>query len=172
MWYFLVYLSLSHTVSWVRCGTSLYWFLIFVFFPTLSCTGLSACLVINPIICYRFSFPFVCTTVGQRQHWHYKYISWVWGWDKKSIQRITIWHHEACWVMTNGDHEWHIFYHTLTLIMNFFSCSPQNTSFYIGKTWTRLPGNPEYSEMRHGDVVSTFPWRHGWTCGCSFFIVP
>ena len=26
-----------------------------------------------------------------------------------------------------------IFSITLTLIMNFFSCSPQNTSFYIGK---------------------------------------
>ena len=33
---FLVYLSLSHTVSWVRCGTSLYRFLIFAFFPTLT----------------------------------------------------------------------------------------------------------------------------------------
>ena len=127
-----MYLSLSHTVSWVRCGTSLYWFLIFVFFPTLSCTGLSACLVINPIICYSFSFPFVCTTVGQRQHWHYKYLSWVWGWDKKSIQRITIWHHEACWVMTNGDHEWHIFYHPYT-DNEFFFLLTTKYLIYIGK---------------------------------------
>ena len=28
---FLVFLSLSHTVSWVMCGTWLYWFLIFAF---------------------------------------------------------------------------------------------------------------------------------------------
>ena len=31
---FLVFLSLSHMVSWVRCGTWLYWFLIFAFFLT------------------------------------------------------------------------------------------------------------------------------------------
>ena len=35
MWYFLVFLSLFHTVYWVRCGTWLYQFLIFTFFLTL-----------------------------------------------------------------------------------------------------------------------------------------
>ena len=35
MWCFLVVLSLSHTVSFVRCGTWLYRFLIFAFFLTL-----------------------------------------------------------------------------------------------------------------------------------------
>ena len=30
-----VFFSLSHTVSWVLCGTWLYWILIFAFFPTL-----------------------------------------------------------------------------------------------------------------------------------------
>ena len=34
MWYFLVFLSLSHTVSWVRCATLLYWFLIFALLCT------------------------------------------------------------------------------------------------------------------------------------------
>ena len=34
MWCFLVFLSLSHVVSWVRCGTWLYRFLIFAFFLT------------------------------------------------------------------------------------------------------------------------------------------
>ena len=34
MWCFLIYLSLSHTVSCVRCGTWSYRFLIIVFFPT------------------------------------------------------------------------------------------------------------------------------------------
>ena len=42
---FIVFLSLSHLVSWVRCGTWLYWFLIFALFLTLfqllHCTGLS-----------------------------------------------------------------------------------------------------------------------------------
>ena len=32
MWRFLVLLSLSHKVSWIRSGTWLYWFLIFAFF--------------------------------------------------------------------------------------------------------------------------------------------
>ena len=35
MWCFLVFLSLSHTVSWVRCGTWLCWFQIFAFFLSL-----------------------------------------------------------------------------------------------------------------------------------------
>ena len=34
MWCFLVFLSLSHVVSWVRCGTCLYRFLIFALFLT------------------------------------------------------------------------------------------------------------------------------------------
>ena len=32
-----MFLSLSHTVSWVRCGTWLFRFLIFAFFFTLTC---------------------------------------------------------------------------------------------------------------------------------------
>ena len=36
MWCFIDLLSLSHVVSWIRCGAWLYWFLIFVFFLTLS----------------------------------------------------------------------------------------------------------------------------------------
>ena len=31
------------------------------------------------------------------------------GRTEKSVLRITIWHHEACRVMTNGDPEGHIF---------------------------------------------------------------
>ena len=34
MWYLLVFLLLSHIVSWVRWGTWLYWFLIFAYFVT------------------------------------------------------------------------------------------------------------------------------------------
>ena len=44
------------------------------------------------------------------------------------------------------------FYPILTRKMDTFSCSPLNTSFYIGKHKKMLPENPEYAEMRHGDV--------------------
>ena len=50
---------------------------------------------------------------------------------EKSIPRITDWHHKACRVMTNGDRERWIFYPTLIRIMDYFSCSPLITSFYI-----------------------------------------
>ena len=46
----------------------------------------------------------------------------------KSTQRITVWHHEACQVMTNGDPEGWIFYPTLSRIAESFSCS---TLFFI-----------------------------------------
>ena len=41
----------------------------------------------------------------------------------KSVLRIAVWHHKACRVMTNDDLEGRIFYPTLTLIMESFSCS-------------------------------------------------
>ena len=80
------------------------------------------------------------------------------GGIEKSVPRITDWHHKACQVMTNSDHEGQIF-------LDSFSCSPLNTSFYIGRTWKRLPENPEFAKMRHGDVIFTVQWRHGSTCG-------
>ena len=77
-----------------------------------------------------------------------------------AVPRITGRRHEACGVMTNGDREGRIF--LLSQIMDSFSCSPLNTSFYIGKTWKRLPENPEYAEMRHGDIILTLglQWRN------------
>ena len=36
---------------------------------------------------------------------------------EKSVPRITVWHHEACHVMTNGDPEGRFFYPTLTRLM-------------------------------------------------------
>ena len=56
---------------------------------------------------------------------------------EKSVPRITFWHHRACRVMTNGDPNRRIFYPTLTPIMDSFSCSPINTSFYIGKNMNK-----------------------------------
>ena len=49
---------------------------------------------------------------------------------EKSVPRITIWHHEACRVMTNGDHHG-FFYPTPTRIMDSFSCSPLFLYFKI-----------------------------------------
>ena len=37
--------------------------------------------------------------------------------------------------------------------MDSLSCLPLNTSFYMEKHEKRLPENPEYAEMSHGDVL-------------------
>ena len=65
------------------------------------------------------------------------------GGIEKSVPRITVWHHEVCRVMTNGDHEGRIF---LTRIMDSLSCSPLDTAFYVLKM---LPEVHEYAEMQH-----------------------
>ena len=75
------------------------------------------------------------------------------GWIGKSILRIVVWHHKACQVMTNGDSEGRIFPSYPHTNNELFFCSPLNTSFYIGKTWKRLPEILEYAKMRHGDVI-------------------
>ena len=54
------------------------------------------------------------------------------GGIEKYVLRITVWHHKACWEMTNGDQEGQIFFYPiLTGIMDSFSCSPSNTTFYV-----------------------------------------
>ena len=45
--------------------------------------------------------------------------------------------------------------------MDFFSCSLLNTSILFEKHEKKIPENPEYAEMRHGDVNLTFQWHHG-----------
>ena len=35
----------------------------------------------------------------------YRYLSWVYGGDRKSVTRVTDGHHEACQVMPNSDPE-------------------------------------------------------------------
>ena len=69
---------------------------------------------------------------------------------EKSVPRITI---LASLVMPIGNPRYGFFYHTLTRIIDSFSCSPLNMSFYIGKTCKRLPENHENAEMRHGEVI-------------------
>ena len=51
-------------------------------------------------------------------------------------------------------------YPILTQITDSFSCSPLNTSFYTGKTWTDFKKNSEYPKMQHGDVILTLQWHH------------
>ena len=48
-------------------------------------------------------------------------------------------------MMTNGYHTDGLFYPILTQIMDYFSCSPLNTSFYDEKNMKLLP---EFDEMQ------------------------
>ena len=77
---------------------------------------------------------------------------------EKSVPRSTDWHHEAwrheAWrVMPIGDHEGPI----LKQIMDYFSCSPLSITFhcilYLKNMKKRLQENPEFAEIRHGDVI-------------------
>ena len=83
----------------------------------------------------------------------YSYL-WAWGGIRKSVPRIMDWHHDACRVMTNGDHEGQIFYPTLTRIMDSFSCSPLNTAVYVLKMFPEIP---EFllEATCHDDVILT-----------------
>ena len=85
----------------------------------------------------------------------YKNLSCVRGWDRKIRPEDHRLASQACRVMTNGDSEGLIFLSHLTQIMDSVSCSPLNSSFYIKETLKRLPENPEYVMMLHGDVILT-----------------
>ena len=88
-------------------------------------------------------------------------------WIEKSVPRITDWHHKACRVMTNVDHKGRIF-QSHPYMNN--GCFFLLTTKYLERTWKRLSGNPEYAEMRHGDVIWTLQRRHGSVWGCSCFL--
>ena len=68
-------------------------------------------------------------------------------------------------MMTNGDHEGRVFLSHPHTNNGFFFLLTTKYSFYIDKAWKRLPENPEYAEMRHGDVILTLQRSHGSTCG-------
>ena len=62
------------------------------------------------------------------------------GGIEKSVLRITVWHHKACRVMTNGDHDGQIFqYHPLTNSGFFFLLTIKYRSLCL----KRLPEVPE-----------------------------
>ena len=58
------------------------------------------------------------------------------GLKNPPLRSPTDWHHEACRVMTNGDHEGQIFLsHPHTYDRSLYSCTPLNMAFlylYIG----------------------------------------
>ena len=56
------------------------------------------------------------------------------GWIGKSVSRITVWHHEACRVMTNGDQEGRIFFYPILIQkMDSILCSSLHTEFRVLK---------------------------------------
>ena len=59
------------------------------------------------------------------------------------------------------DHKYRFFHPIITRIMDSFSCSLLNTSFYIGKGFQK---NLNTLKCDIGDLILTFQWRHGSTC--------
>ena len=54
------------------------------------------------------------------------------GGNATSIPRITVWHHEACQIMTKGYHEENGFVKPIhTQILDSFSLSPLNSTSYV-----------------------------------------
>ena len=82
------------------------------------------------------------------------------GGIEKSVPRITDWHHEACRVMAIGDRDRRIFLpHHHTHDGYFFYLI-----LYL-KEVKRLPENPKFAEMRHGDVILTLRINVRPACG-------
>ena len=84
------------------------------------------------------------------------------GGIEKSVPRITVWHLEACqWWQTVTARDGYILSH---------NHSKNNGIFFLLTTkyrilhW-RLPENPEFAEMRHGDVILTLQLHRRSTCG-------
>ena len=74
------------------------------------------------------------------------------GGIEKSVQRITVWHHEACRVMTNLDQEGQIFQSNLLRNNGFFFLL--TIKYHILCFKKGLPEVPEYAEMRHDMMTS------------------
>ena len=77
------------------------------------------------------------------------------GWIEKSVPRFTDWHHEACRVMTIGDREGCIFLSYPHTNNGFFFLLTTKYLILFKKDMKRLPENPKYAEMIHGDVPLT-----------------
>ena len=81
-------------------------------------------------------------------------------------------------MMSNGDREGRIFRsHPHTNNSLFFLLTTISVSHLIlEKTCKRLPEDPEFGEMRNGDIILTIAMTSRVDvrpmCGCSFFIFP
>ena len=74
---------------------------------------------------------------------------------EKIVPRNTDWHHEPCRGMTNGDRKGLIFLsHPHTNNELFVLLNIKYHLFYL-KNMKKLPENPKYAEMRHGDLILT-----------------
>ena len=87
------------------------------------------------------------------------------GGIEKSVFRITDWNHEACRAMTNGDHEGQIFLSHPHRNNGFFFLLTTKQPFLYWKSIKKIPENPEFAEMQHGDVIFTLQTHHRSTCG-------
>ena len=68
---------------------------------------------------------------------------------EKSVPRITVWHREACRVMTNGDPEGQIFLSYTHTNNGFFSCSLLVLFIYSFIYFLKkLAEGPEYAKMQ------------------------
>ena len=72
-----------------------------------------------------------------------------------SVPRITDWYHEACRVMTIGDREGRIFLSNPHTHDGYPFLLTIKIPHFILKDVNRLPENPEFDEMRPGNVNST-----------------
>ena len=72
---------------------------------------------------------------------------------EKSIPRITDWYQEACPVMTSDDHKGRIFLSYPHTHDRFFFLLTTKYLILCWKNMERLPKNPEYAEMRYGEVI-------------------
>ena len=70
------------------------------------------------------------------------------GGIEKSVPSITIWHHEACRVMTNGDYEGQIFYSTLTRFNELFFLLTIKYHIFMFKN-----GSQKFLNLRRCDVI-------------------
>ena len=77
------------------------------------------------------------------------------GGIEKSVPRITDWHHEACRMMTIGDHEGLIFLSHPHTHKGYFLLLTTKYLILYYKDIKTLPEKPEFAEMRHGDVILT-----------------
>ena len=77
------------------------------------------------------------------------------GGIEKSVPRITDLHQEACRVMTIGDCEGRIFLSHPHSNNRFFFLHATKYLILYWKDMKSLPENPEFAEMRNGDVILT-----------------